>query len=266
MAFRLVFLVFLFSLFFGCSPKSTEEFLARSVAIDGKEYRYRVLLPKNRDPNKKVGVMLYLHGSGSRGDDNESQIGDIADFIKQDREKFQFIIVFPQCREDTFWAGEMTEQAIAALDATVREFNGDENRLYLAGFSMGGYGAWQTAITYPGKFAAVVPIAGGIVPNGPISEDQRAILSPAVRTAADAEDPYRAFAEAMGKTPVWIVHGDRDGIVPVDGARKIFAALKVAGNPNVKYTELENVEHYSVGGAFGDPKFFEWLGRQKLTR
>lgn len=261
--------VFLIVLAAACSNHrgfSEQDYPSRSVTVNGTVYRYRVFVPKDRDPNIKIPVMLYLHGSGSRGDDNESQIRDIAHFIEKGPENFRFIIVFPQCREETFWAGEMTQQALAALDATVKEFGGDADRLYVAGFSMGGYGSWQTAITYPGKFAAVVPIAGGIVPNGPVSEGDRAILSPAVRAAADAEDPYRAFAEAIGQTPVWIFHGDKDGSVPVEGARKIFAALKTAGNTNAQYTELENVEHYSVGGAYENPKFFEWLARQYRTK
>ena len=94
---------------------SEADYPSRSISVDGKTYKYRLFVPKDRGPNTKIPVMLYLHGSGSRGDNNESQISDIAQYIKKDRERFQFIIVFPQCREDKFWAGEMTQQAIAAL-------------------------------------------------------------------------------------------------------------------------------------------------------
>ena len=60
----------------GCSDhaSATKAYLARSVSVDGKEYGYRVLVPEGRDPNKKLPVMLFLHGSGSRGEDNVAEI------------------------------------------------------------------------------------------------------------------------------------------------------------------------------------------------
>ena len=157
----------------------------------------------------------------------------------------------------------MMSQSMAALDQTVSEFNGDPRRLYLAGFSMGAYGTWQTAVTFPTKFAALVPVAGGIVPLGEVSAEDRALLSPAFTAAAAAPDPYRAVAEVLRATPVWIVHGAEDKSVPVEGARKIAAALKAAGDPHVNYVELEGVGHGSVIKAFSDPKLYEWLAERR---
>jgi predicted peptidase len=79
--------------------------------------------------------------------------------------------VLPQCKKDSFWAAsDMADYAVAALDEAVREFNGDPDRLYLAGFSLGGYGTWQIAAANPGKFAALVPVAGGVVGERPSSQ------------------------------------------------------------------------------------------------
>jgi predicted peptidase len=185
--------------------------------------------------------------------------------VRQHPERFTFIIVFPQCRDGTFWAGEMMDQAIAALDQTVSEFNGDPNRLYLAGYSMGAFGTWQAGLAYPHKFAALIPIAGGIKPQGRVPEDQMAILSPAVRRAATAEDPYKAFAAGLGNTPVWVFHGGADDVVSPEGSRQIVEALKANGNPNVRYTEFENVGHGSAVSAFSEPELFEWLSKQSLS-
>ncbi|HTK37348.1 MAG TPA: prolyl oligopeptidase family serine peptidase, partial [Pyrinomonadaceae bacterium] len=167
-----------------------DKFLTRSVTVGDQTYGYRVYVPPNIDPSQKTPVMLYLHGSNRRGTDNRSQVEDLADSIKWYPENFPFIIVFPQCRPDTFWAGPMMDQAMAALDQTVKEFNGDERRLYLAGYSMGGFGTWQTALTHPNKFAALVPVAGGIEPVGTVSDEDRKLLSPQVTAAAAAPDPY----------------------------------------------------------------------------
>ena len=243
-----------------------DKFLTRTLTVGGQTYNYRVYVPPNLDSNQKAPVMLYLHGSNRRGTDNQSQVEDLTDSIKWHPENFPFIIVFPQCRPDTFWAGPMTDLAIGALDQTVKEFNGDEQQLYLAGYSMGGFGTWQMALTYPNKFAALVPVAGGIEPLGEVSDEDRKLLSPQVIAAAAAPDPYGVYAEALAKTPVWVVHGADDEAVPVDAARKIVAALKTAGDKDVNYIELDGVGHGSVAIAFSDNRLGPWLARQKLPK
>jgi predicted peptidase len=156
----------------------------------------------------------------------------------------------------------MMDQAIAALDATAKEFGGDENRLYIAGYSMGGFGTWQSAITYPDKFAAIIPVAGGVEPIGEPSERDKALLSKQVVAAASANDVYTAYAEILRDKPIWIVHGEKDESVPVDQARNMAAALKAVGSTRVVYNELPGVGHGSVVPAFSDPKLFKWLKDQ----
>jgi predicted peptidase len=260
------FLLVLVLLAFGCADNTAweKDFPVRSVVVNGTEYKYRIYIPANRDPAQEIPVMLFLHGSGARSDDNQSQAAGFRDLVSEYRDRYSFAIVLPQCRPGTFWAGEMTEQAMAALEQTVKEVNGDESRLYLAGYSMGGYGTWQTAVTYPGKFAALVPIAGGIVPNGPVSEEDKAILSPRVRAAADSADPYDSFADAIGNTPVWIFHGAADDIVLAEGSRKMAEVLKARGNTNVNYTAFAGVGHGSLMKALTEPALYEWLAQQRL--
>jgi predicted peptidase len=245
-------------------PKySEQDFPARSVSVKGESYAYRIYVPANRKPGEKLPIMLYLHGSNRRGTDNEQQLGDLAENIKGYPDRFSFIVVIPQCRPDMFWAGPMLEQAIAALDQTVKEFGGDENRLYIAGYSMGGFGTWQTAITYPDKFAAIVPVAGGVEPIGEPSEREKAMLSPQAAAAASSPNVYAAYAHVLKDKPVWIVHGEKDESIPVDQAQNMAAALKAAGSTKVVYSELPGVGHGSIVQAFQDPKLFEWLLKQR---
>ncbi len=254
--------VFAVILLSACCTGRKTEYLSRQIESSGTKYGYRVYVPRNRENGKKTPVMLYLHGSNRRGDDNESQIEDLDEIVRAHPEYFPYIIVYPQCRTETFWSGPMMEQALAALDQTVEEFNGDKDRLYLAGYSMGGFGVWQTAITYPGKFAAIVPIAGGVEPVGEISDKDRSILSPQVAAAAASGDTYKAYAAALARTPVWIVHGSEDKVVPVAGSRKMFSSLRAVGNPAVVYKELEGVGHGSVNNAFSDPELVKWLSER----
>lgn len=245
---------------------SESEFPSRQVTVDSVSYGYRLYLPANRDPNKKVPVMLFLHGSGARGDDNFEQIDGIRWAIEPLKDKVDFIIVIPQCRKDTFWAStEMANYALAALDQTVKEFNGDESRLYLAGFSLGGYGTWQIGAAHSGKFAALVPVAGGVVGERPIEPRDRAAIIPEVGTMLDSPEPYQAVAKAIGQTPVWAFHGSSDEAVPVEFSQKIVKALADAGSKNVKYTEYPNEGHMIFGRAFSEPGLLEWLSNQKLN-
>lgn len=263
------FLLLLATVLAGCSDRMrvSRNYLERTVELDGKSYNYRVFIPADRDPNMKLPVMLYLHGSGVRGEDNVQQADAFAQTTASVREKVNFIVVLPQCRDNTFWAStEMANQALAALDATVNEFNGDAERLYLAGFSLGGYGTWQIAAGHPGKFAALMPVAGGVVGQRPIDPRDRAAIIPSVGEILDSPEPYTALAKAIGSTPVWVFHGAKDDAVPVDFARKIVKALEESGSKNVKYTEYLDEGHMIFGKAFSEPGFFEWLAEQRLSR
>ena len=254
---------------FGCSGQGnvSSDFVARTVTVDGKHYQYRVFVPKKRDPNAKIPVMLFLHGSGARGEDNIAQIDGFRWGIDPIKDKVDFIAVLPQCRADTFWAAQnMAEYALAALDQSVKEFNGDANRLYLVGFSLGGYGTWQIAAANPGKFAALVPVAGGVVGTYPINPRDRAAIIPVVGDMLEAPEPYNEVAKAIGQTPAWVLHGAKDDAVPVDFARKMVKALDDAGNKYVKYTEYPDDGHQIFGKAISEPGLLEWLAEQKLLK
>jgi Predicted peptidase len=253
----------------GCTNYGSvpSEFEARSVTVDGEQYNYRVFIPKDRRPDEKLPVMLYLHGSGARGDDNVSQVEGIKWAIAPVQEKVRFIIVVPQCRPDTFWAAQnMAEYALAALDSAVNELNGDSQRLYLVGFSLGGYGTWQIAAAHPGKFAALVPVAGGVVGKYPINPRDRDAIIPVVGDMLEAPKPYNEVAKAIGQTPVWVFHGAKDFDVPVQFSRNMVDALKAEGRTDVKYTEYPDDKHQIFGKAFAEPGLFEWLGEQRLDK
>jgi predicted peptidase len=238
------------------------EFLTRKVTIGENTYGYRVYIPKERQPGQKLPVMLYLHGSGSNGENNERQLKDFYKIIGENPQNFSFIVVFPQARTGTFWDTQMIEQAIAALDQTVKEFDSDKKRLYLAGYSMGGLGAWHTAVLYPGKFAALVPIASRIMPTPTERED----LSPELLNLVNAPEPLVAFGEKLKDIPTWIFHGDQDQVITVGASRRLNEALIKAGNTDVHYTEYAGMDHYTIEAAMTEPKLFEWLATQRLNK
>ena len=234
-----------------------DEFLAREGKIGEDKFRYRVYVPANKKSGEKMPIMLYLHGTGNRGNDNESQLNGLADIIRANRDKIAFAIVIPQCGEDEFWDAKALNKANKALDDTIDELNGDTERLYLAGFSLGGYGAWTMAAMFPNKFAAVVPMSGRILPR----QQEIKYLTPEIAELANSSEPYKRFAERIGNVSIWIFHGASDNVVPIDGSRRMDEALLIAGNTNVKYSEVENAGHEPLG--FQNAELFTWLAQQR---
>ena len=226
----------------------------RTVHISGsaRTYEYHMYVPqKTQAP---LPVILFLHGAGERGNSGiaHTRVG-LGAAVAAANGTFPAIVVFPHCPQDLWWTDSTMEQvAITALMNALQEFNGDPERIYLTGISMGGYGAWSLAVQYRGLFAALMPICGGI--ETPSSH----IGVPSVRTEGD---PYEYVAKCVGKTPTWIFHGERDPVIPVEESRKMEKALRdISGN--VQYSEFAREGHQVWDRVYGDKRVFEWLFAQ----
>ena len=237
-------------------------FLDRTITLQGVTYKYQVFIPDNWTSKQKWPIVLFLHGSGERADDGlqQTDIG-IGTAIRIDRTQFPAIVVMPQCRKNLWWVEPpMADLAIATLEAATREFHGDTARTYLTGLSMGGYGTWYLAQKYPGRFAALVVICGGIHPTAATLKAHPELIKWA------PEDGPKSYAEAaarVGKVPVWIFHGADDEVVPVTESQRMQAAMKQIG-AEVHYTEYPGVKHVSWDKAYDDPKLFPWLFSKSL--
>jgi predicted peptidase len=237
-------------------------FLDRTITLQGVIYKYQVFIPDNWTPKQKWPIVLFLHGSGERADDGlqQTDIG-LGTAIRVDRTRFPAIAVMPQCRKNLWWVqSPMNDLAIATLEAATKEFHGDTSRTYLTGLSMGGYGTWYLAQKYPGRFAALVVICGGIHPPAATLKAHPELIKWA------PEDGPKSYAEAaakVGKVPVWIFHGADDDIVPVTESQRMQAAMKQIG-AEVHYTEYPGVKHVSWDKAYDEPKLFPWLFSKSL--
>lgn len=245
------------------AKKISTGFLDRTVEVQGVTYKYQVFLPEDWSDHKRWPVILALHGAGERGDDGilQTNVG-IGTAIRTYRSAIKAIVVMPQCRKNLWWAlPPMDDLAMAALQEAVKEFHGDTRRIYLTGLSMGGFGAWHLAEKYPGRFAAMVVICGGI--RAPAAA-QNAVAGLAQATPPDSPKSYAAAAERVGKTPVWIFHGAADAIVPVTESQRMNEAMKQLGG-EVHYTEYPGVGHASWDKAYDEPKLFPWLLSKSLA-
>lgn len=240
-----------------------DDFEVRETQFTGGEYenetfRYLLLKPEPIEPGKSYPLILFLHGAGERGDDVERLKKHFLPAISSDefRKKFPCFVVAPQCRAEQWWvklpeertraSTQLTEEpavqlqmALQTVDDVIEELPVDENRLYLTGISMGGYGSWDLAMRQPNRWAAVVPICGG-------GDESKGKL--------------------LVDVPLWAVHGDADPAVPVERSRNMIEAVKAAGG-SPKYTEYPGVDHDSWTQTYSDPNgVLAWMFEQRLDR
>jgi predicted peptidase len=225
---------------------SSGHLVARTV----DSHRYQVWVPSNYDASKKWPAILFLHGSGERGEDGNRQtvVGLGPALGKLDPPA---IVVFPQCPANERWAGGANKIAIAALDQAEREFSIDRNRVSLTGMSMGGAGAWVLAAEYPKRWSAIAPVCGYVHKPPQL---------------ADAENPttdsYADFARRLPRVPIWIFHGSADTVVPVEESRRMAGVL----GKSAAYTEFRGVGHNAWDPAYQTTGVVSWLIKQKRKR
>ncbi len=136
---------------------------------------------------EKLPLVIQLHGAGERGNGKEDlEKVDVHGFSKylKNAER-NCIVVMPQCPADAFWAARV-ESIIKFIGQLTDEFNVDEDRVYLTGLSMGGYGTWYTAMARPDLFAAIAPVCGGGIIDSYPGIILQLILIPAIVRLTEA--------------------------------------------------------------------------------
>jgi predicted peptidase len=231
-------------------------FLNRTLTHGGKTYRYVVYVPAH-EKSRPLPIALFLHGAGERGDDGLRQTAvGIGSAIRWAPERFPMIVVMPQAPADTQWLGDSATAAMMALDAATREFGGDPARTYLTGLSLGGYGTWHLAMEHPDRFAALVPICGGILKPETANSVRQSPLT------LGESDPYAVTAQRVRAIPTWIFHGADDKLIPSSESTRMHAELQKLG-ANVRYTEFPGVGHNAWDPAYGKPELWTWLLAQR---
>jgi predicted peptidase len=234
-------------------------FLEREITVDGTTHRYQVFAPARSAVAGRPAVILFLHGSGERGRDNRKQADvGLGPYVRANAATFPGIVVFPQAPVDTEW-NQLADVVFAQLDEAMREFGGDPDRVVLTGMSMGGYGVWDYAMRAPDRFAALVPVCGGLVhPRRPSMD---------VGGLAGAADPYKLVAQRLREVPVWIFHGARDDVVSPEYSRRMAAALQASGAENARFTEFPEANHNSWDPAYSrTPALWDWVFSQNRTQ
>ncbi|HTD77478.1 MAG TPA: esterase, partial [Chloroflexota bacterium] len=99
----------------GCARHSA--FLERRVSVNGSDHQYRVWLPAHYTKVHHWPVVLYLHGSGERGDDGVRPLNTgLPPALEKFGQRYHCVVVIPQCADGREWYGDMEQMALAALE------------------------------------------------------------------------------------------------------------------------------------------------------
>jgi predicted peptidase len=194
--------------------------------------KYLLFLPEDYGKKQqRWPLIMFLHGAGERGDDLEKVKKHGPPKIIEKQKDFPFIVVSPQCPEDDWWTGKV-EVLVNLLDDIVARYKVDTERVYLTGLSMGGFGTWSLASEYPERFAAIAPICGG--------------------------GNRIPVALRLRDMPVWVFHGAKDKVVPLEESEEMVNAIRSRGG-NVKFTIYPDAGHDSWTETYNNQKLYDWF-------
>ena len=219
---------------------------------------YRLFIPDGYDPDKTYPLVLFLHGAGERGTNNNIQIEGSrgAKLWAEDENQASHpcFVIAPQCPADKQWVNTNWSNGSYSIDKVpmstelkmvkdiietlMVNYKIDANQLYITGLSMGGYGTWDFTERYPDMFRAAIPICG-------------------------AGDPTKA--DLIKDVNIWCFHSSDDGTVPVSGTRNMVNALN-AVDGNIEYTEYTGWGHGSWVPAYDNPDLVNWLFTDSLNQ
>lgn len=205
-------------------------------ARGGLRLRYLLHLPPGywTEPGRQWPLLLFLHGRGERGKDLSLVRKYGIPKVVDENPAADYIAISPQCPLAYEWP-DLTATLARLLDQATANLPVDGNRLYLTGLSMGARGGWLLAVDQPERFAAIALICGRI--------------------------PAPDFLErvvVLKDKPIWVFHGAKDPVVPVENSEKIVATLQAAGG-NPRLTIYPEANHDAWTETYNNPEFYNWL-------
>ncbi len=191
-------------------------------------YPYWLYLPHDSILEKKPPVLIFLHGKSLSGTDIERvrKYGVIHEIDKG--RNVPAIVIAPQLPNGPWVPSKIN----TILESVMDEYCGNEQKVYVAGMSLGGYGTLHFCGAYPEKVAAAVALCGG----------------------GNEKD-----ARNLSQVPLWIQHGDRDRAVPKSESDKIVNAIRKVNGKNLIYTVVPGADHGALERFFRKDEMYNWL-------
>ncbi len=224
-------------IFEGCASQSSPALINSEMEVVTSEtLKYYLYYPMNYevDPEEKFPLLLFLHGGGESAPNLKSVHRNGPPKLISGGKKFPFLILAPQNPEEKMWWN--TRAVNQLLDSVIATNKVDPNRIDLTGLSRGGGAAWEMAVQYPDKFAALAVVCG---------------MTPV---------PYASWINK--NMPIKVFHGDQDKSIPISESIEMVAKLREMGY-QVDFTVYEGVGHNSWDRAYGNNELYDWFLAQK---
>jgi poly(3-hydroxybutyrate) depolymerase len=212
--------------------------------IDNTPQFCRSYLPLNYDRTKKYPLVVYLHGYNQ---DNPEYYNWWSTDKRHESmcDKYDVILIEPHGRGNTQYLGIGDRDVMKCIEMAKQKFNIDEDRVYLMGGSMGGFGTWNVATRHPELFAAMAPIFGGGDYHVYNSKESLEKMNSWEIYLLD-KSSSTAQLEVLANMPILVTHGDKDPAVDVNLSRYLVRMLQ-RWNYNVRYKEVPGMGHSEVG-------------------
>ena len=196
---------------------------------DQTDYPFWINLPKQEVLDNKAPVILFLHGRSLSGTDlNRVKRYGVIRAIETGKE-IPAIVIAPQVAHGAW----NPDKLLQLLEYVQNNYTTDLSKVYVCGMSLGGYGTFDFAGKYPDKITAAVAICGG----------------------GNTKDACN-----LTKIPLWVIHGNKDRIVPLSESKKMVKAIQTC-NPdaNLTFTIVKGGNHGSVEHYFREDKIYKWM-------
>jgi len=206
---------------------------SESLLVQGRTYPLALSVPLTYQPSKGYGLVVCLHGAGFTGEAYlerwQTRLGE------------EYILACPTYAAGAWFTRRAEDLVLATVHHVTKRYHVDPDRIFLTGMSNGGIGAWLAGMHHAPLFAGIAPMASGL------------------------DDVLMPFLANLRHTPVYIIHGVKDQVMPVELSRSISRELTKLGYPYV-YREHQR-EHPMAGGHYFPREelsdLVAWLNRQR---
>jgi pimeloyl-ACP methyl ester carboxylesterase len=186
------------------------------IVIRGQTYPLSLLIPSTYQASKAYALVVCLHGFGFTGEE----------YLERWRTRLgeDYLLACPTYPSGAWFTRRAEELVLETIRQVQRRYHIDPDRVFLTGMSNGGIGAWLIGMHHAPLFAGLAPMASGL------------------------DDVLMPFLANLRNTPVYIIHGTKDQVMPIDLSRSIARELETLGYPHV-YREHQR-EHPMAGGHY----------------
>ncbi len=205
----------------------------RVIHVRGQEAYYGLFVPSSYNPSRAYPLVVCLHGYGFTGDSYldrwQKRLGE------------NYLLACPTYMESAWWNRFGEELVLATLHDVQARYHVDRNRIFITGMSNGGIGTWIIGMHHADVFAGIAPMASGI------------------------DEALYPFLANLRQTPVYVIHGVLDQIMPVGLSRRLVREMAERQIPHVYREHTQSHSH--AGGHFFPreelPELVAWFDRQQ---